>query len=144
MIRTAAPPAWPRVPGKPAGRDADCSLGPSWLLGHARMLRKQRTVVERDRLEPRAIDVELEDIEAIVIADDVMELLRLDALRNVDVLIEQPLRVAQRFAHQLAGWPNYHRNAARAQLQRLARLGLQPTQRLEHRIVETGGRYDIE
>ena len=50
----------------------------------------RRLVKKFDRSKPFAGDLKVEDVKAIVVADHIMELLRLDALRHVDVLIKQP------------------------------------------------------
>src|SRR5215510_12681905 len=59
-------------------------------------------VGELDRREPLAVDLEVEHVEAVVVSDHVVKLLRLDALGDVDVLVEQALALAQRVADHLA------------------------------------------
>src|SRR5882762_478887 len=97
-----------------------------------------------DRRQPLARDGQVEDIEAIVISDHVVELLRLDALRNVDVLIEQAFLLAQRVADDLARRSDDHRDRLRALFERLARLLADPLESIERRFVEKRRRDDVE
>jgi hypothetical protein len=51
-------------------------------------------VYKLDRRQPLARDGQVKNVEAIVISDDVVELLRLNTLRNVDVLLQEAFDLA--------------------------------------------------
>ncbi len=53
---------------------------------------------ERHRLEPAPIDLQIEDVEPIVVADDVVHLLRLDAASEIDLGVDDAFFVDQGLA----------------------------------------------
>src|SRR3954454_18240570 len=63
-----------------------------------------------DRGQPLSRDGEIENVEPIVIANHSMELFRLNALRDVNVLIQQAFGLAQRVADHIARRPEEHRH----------------------------------
>jgi hypothetical protein len=67
-------------------------------------------VDKRRRTARRTIDRESKYVKAVVIADDIMELLRFDALREIDVGIEDTFIPAERVSHGCAGRIEHHRD----------------------------------
>jgi hypothetical protein len=65
-------------------------------------VRFRRRVTKPDRHQPFPRDLEIENIEPVVIADNVVELLRLDTLRDIDVLVQKALGLAQDVADHFA------------------------------------------
>ena len=55
-----------------------------------------------NRRNPFASDPQIEDIKSIMVSDDIVKPLGLDALRYIDVLMEQPLGFTQRIADCLS------------------------------------------
>src|SRR5689334_10467281 len=72
------------------------------ILHPIRCLRHCSHITEPDRHQPFAGDLEIKDIEPVVIADNVVELLRLDTLRDIDVLVQEAFGLAQGFAEHFA------------------------------------------
>ena len=67
-------------------------------------------VDKRRREARRTIDRESKDIKAVVRADDIMELLRFDVLREIDVGIEDAFIPTERVSHGCAGRIEHQRD----------------------------------
>src|SRR3546814_12386824 len=61
-----------------------------------------------NRRTRRGIYAEPKDVETVVIADDIVELLWLDAVGEIDVLVEQAFILRQRVAEHFTGGAKYH------------------------------------
>ena len=59
-------------------------------------------IEEGGRLQALSRHLQLENVEAVIIADHIMKLFRFDALGDIDVLIQQSLRLAERVAENFA------------------------------------------
>ena len=68
-------------------------LGPKRALLR-RVASFDRLISERRRIARRAVDVQVENVKAVVVADDVMELLGFDAARDVDLGIDDTFVVS--------------------------------------------------
>src|SRR5712692_3608269 len=52
----------------------------------------------------RAVNRQLEDVESIVVAHDIVDLLRLDARSDIDLRVEQRFSIAHDVTHRLSSW----------------------------------------
>src|SRR3546814_20332158 len=70
----------------------------------------RRLADEGNRRARRGIYAEPKDVETVVIADDIVALLRLDAVGEIDVLVEQAFILRQRVAEPFTGGATHHGN----------------------------------
>ena len=92
----------------------------------------------------RAIHREREDIEAVVVAGDVMELLGLNALRHIDFRIKNPLLIAHRFADRHAVRSQHDRNTARCIVQYRRHPGIALCDCIARGLIEKRRSDDVE
>ncbi len=85
--------------------------------GPVRSIVVSRRRIKGDGSIRRPIHLELEDVEAVVPPDDVMDLLRFDTQGEIDIRIKQPLLVIENLTHRVAVRSDDHRDAPGAVLQ---------------------------
>src|SRR5262245_12781583 len=100
--------------------------------------------LECDRPIGRSIYRQLKDVETVVIANNVMNLLRLDAISKVDVDIKNSLFMRQGLTKDFTIGPCDHTYAPCAGLQQTVSVLVQLHQFLAHRLVHETGNCNIE
>src|SRR5690606_2925875 len=119
-LRRPARPAsrtWPRAALRAVGRSWPGSAFGSARRGLVGLVVEIKAgaalqVGELGRLLRLPIDAQVEHVEAVVVAGDVVHLARLDAPRQIDVGVDDALGVDERFAHQPAVGPYDAREGA--------------------------------
>src|SRR4029078_6107389 len=101
----------------------------------------QALLRKRDRRQPLAVDLQIEHVETVVVAHDVVKLLGLDALCDVDLLIEQALALRQNVADDFARRAEHHRYGLRAVFKGLEAIAIDGTHGLARALVEETGQY---
>jgi hypothetical protein len=101
-------------------------------------------VDEGGRCQTPAVDGEVEDVEPVIVADDVMELLGLGAAPQVEFRVSNAFLILQGFAHGLAGGIDKETCRALGTVDHIDNRRIPRDQVVAHRRIHVAGRDDAE
>src|SRR5271155_4583721 len=126
------------------GRDLERDLGGDLERPVRYLFIAPRNLLDRNWLIRGGVNFQMKNVEPIVVPDDVVHHLQLDALGNIDVGHDHAFASGNRIGQRLAIWTDDERNRRRRSPEQFLHLGIPLRELLNGIGIERAGGDDIE